>query len=102
MGYGTIAKHLQMNPHTIASHYQMKANLLNLPPKDKTYRGAIQGRKQLEIKQYILMNPTATLNDIREGCNLNVTIATIGKYLKRFGMPRKVAKKKIVVQVNYK
>jgi hypothetical protein len=44
------------------------------------------------------MNPTATLNDVKLGCNINVTIVTsIGKYLKRFGMPRTVAKKKIVV-----
>jgi hypothetical protein len=39
------------------------------------------------------MNPTATLNDIKIDCNLNVSIETIRKYLLRFGMPRRMAKK---------
>ena len=97
LGYKRIAKQLGMNVNTVASHCQMKAHLALLPPKEKKYRGAIQGRKQLEIKDYILKNPTATLNDIKIDCELNVTIATIGKYLNRFGMTRQIAKKKIVV-----
>ena len=97
MGYKKIAKQLGMNAATIASHCQMTAHKALLPPKEKKYRGTIQARKQLEIKNYLLMNPTATLNDIKTDCELNVSLETIRKYLLRFGMPRRLAKKKIVV-----
>jgi hypothetical protein len=49
--------------------------------EEKKYRGAIQGRKQLENKDYTLMNPTATLNDINQGCNLNVHNSTLFRYI---------------------
>ena len=57
----------------------------------------IQERKQLKIKQYIQLNPTDTLQDIITGCELDVSKSTLSNYLKRFGMPCKVAKKQIVI-----
>jgi hypothetical protein len=61
------------------------------------YKGLIQGRKQLEIKQYILWNPTDTLDDIINGCELNTSKSTLRRYLEQYGMQPKVARSKIVI-----
>jgi transposase len=72
-------------------------HLSKLPPKEIRYKDLIQGRKQLEIKQYILWNPKDTLDDTINGCDLEVFKSTLRRYLTRYGMEPKVAKSRIVI-----
>jgi len=97
LGYGSIATQLGLKRDTVEKHYQKVDHVKRLPIKEKVFKGKIQGRKQLQIKQFIQYNPTGTLQDIITGCDLDVSTSTLSKYLKRFGMPCKVAKKQIVI-----
>ena len=97
LGYQSIANQLELKKDTVAKHCQKVDHVKRLPAKEKQYKGKIQGRKQLQIKQYIQFNPTDTLQDIITGCELDVSKSTLSNYLKRFGMPCKVAKKQIVI-----
>ena len=96
-GYGKIATHLGYSRSTIAKHCQKIVALKNLPPRLKLYKGKIQGRKRLEIKQFILYNPKATLEDIKVACDLDCCISTIWSYLQKYGMLLKKAKYKIII-----
>ena len=97
LGYGAIGKQLGIGKSTVAKHCQKMDHLSRLPPKEIKYRGLIQGRKQLEIKKYILWNPKNTLDDILNDCELGVSKSTLRRYLKRYGMEPKVAKRRIVI-----
>ena len=77
---------LGSNRSTIAKHCQKMDHLSKLPPKETKYRGLIQGRQQLKIKEYVIWNPEATLNDILIGCDLKVSKTTLRRYLHRFGL----------------
>jgi transposase len=96
-GYGAISKQLNLNRSTIAKHCEKMDHLSKLPPKEKVYKGKIKGRDVLKIKKYIIWNPTDSLGDIINGCDLNVSQATLSRYLKRMDMPSKVAKRRIVM-----
>ena len=95
--YLKCAQQLGLPKSTIASHCQKLDLLESLPPVLRVYKGKIQGRTQLKIKQYIRYNPKATLTDIKIDCELNVSISTLWEYLKRFGIPTQKAKFRIVV-----
>lgn len=95
--YLRCAEQLGFSKSTIAKHCQRIDFLNSLPPVLKVYKGKIQGRTQLKIKQYIISNPKATLADIKSDCELDVSIKTLWTYLKRFGIPTQKAKFRIVV-----
>ena len=63
----------------------------------KLYKGKIQCRNHRLIKQFIESNPTARLDDILTGYELNVSKTTLSVYLKKFEMPSRKAKARIVV-----
>jgi transposase len=71
--------------------------LESLPPKTKTYRGKLNGRKHLMIKLYINENPFATLEQTISALNLDCAISTLHVYLKRYGMERTIAKRQILL-----
>jgi transposase/AraC-like DNA-binding protein len=96
-GYATIAKQLGLSKSAVAKHCQREAHLAKLPPKEIKYKGKIQGRQHLQIKQCILYNPKDTLDDILINCDLNVSKSTLRRYLKRYNMEPKVAKSRIVI-----
>ena len=95
--YLRCGEQLGFSKSTIAKHCQKRDLINNLPPVLKVYKGKIQGRTQLKIKQYIRYNPKATLADIKSDCELNVSIKTLWQYLNRFGIPTQKAKFRIVV-----
>jgi IS30 family transposase len=55
--YTQCAEQLNIKKGTIAKHCQKIVLLNALPPVLKVYKGKIQGRAQLQIKQYIRYNP---------------------------------------------
>ena len=67
---GAISKQLGIGKSTISIHCQKMNHLSKLPPKEVRYKGLIQDRKQIQIKQYILWIPKDTLDDIINGCDL--------------------------------
>ena len=73
LGYGLIATQLNLKRDTVAKHCQKVDHVKRLPVKEKHFKEKIQGRKQLQIKQYIQFNPTDTLQDIITGCDLDVS-----------------------------
>jgi transposase len=97
LGYKSIGGQLDLKSDTVRKHCQKVAHLALLPPKEKRYRGTIKGRNPLRIKQFIRSNATATLTDIITACDLAVSPSTLSTYLKRAGMPKKVAKSRIVL-----
>jgi DDE superfamily endonuclease/Transposase len=96
-GYGAIATQLGMKRGTVAKHCQKMAELALLPPPVKVYKGKIQGREPLRIKNYINANPKATLDAIIEDCNLTCSKGALCQYLKRNNLGIKIAKSRIVL-----
>ena len=90
-GYRAIAKQLHLNVHTVKHHIRRKKLLADLPPKVVTYKGAINGRKPLQIKNYLYTNPTATLQQVISALDLDVSRATLCQYLKRVNIERRAA-----------
>jgi hypothetical protein len=68
-----------------------------LPPKIKLFHGKIKERKQLQVKKFIIDHPFATNQEIIWALNLQVSPTTLGRYLRRFGMPRTLAKRRILL-----
>lgn len=97
IGYGTIAKQLGFKKDTVAKHCQKTDHLSHLPPKEIKYHGKIQGRKQLEIKEYIMWNPLDSLHDIILGCDLDCSTTSLFRYLNRFGMDTHTAQRRIII-----
>ena len=50
-GYNKISNELNLKKSTVAKHCQKSDHLSRLPPKEKVYKGKIQGRNQLKIKK---------------------------------------------------
>ena len=97
LGYGKIAKQLQLKRGTVAKHCQKKDHLSKLPPKEKRYKGLIKDRDCLKIKQFIISNPTATLGDIHAACGLTVSMSSLWRYLQHNDLQLRIAKKAICV-----
>ena len=97
LGYGEISKQVQLKKGTVAKHCQTKDHLSKLPPKEKRYRGSINGRNCLKIKQFIIANPTATLGDIHAACELTVSVSTLWRYLQHNDLQLRIAKRAICV-----
>jgi hypothetical protein len=97
LGYGRIAKQLELKRGTVAKHCQKKDHLSKLPPKEARYQGSIKDRNCLKIKQFILANPTATLGDIHGACELTVSVSSLWRYLKHNDLQLRIAKKAICV-----
>jgi hypothetical protein len=57
----------------------------------------IKARLQFSIKQFIMPNSFATLDEIFAVCELNCIKSTLSRYLKRHGMPSGKAKARIVI-----
>jgi hypothetical protein len=57
----------------------------------------IKGKLQFSIKQFIIANPFATLDETWAGCELNCSKSTLSRYLKRHGMRTGKAKARIVI-----
>ena len=103
IGYGKIAKQLELEKSTVAKFCQNQALIDAIGPKVKFSRAAIKGRNLLRIKRFIECNPLATLEDIKLALDLEVSTKTISLHLKKAGLPTRVAKRKIVIsEVNKK
>jgi hypothetical protein len=63
----------------------------------KLYKGKIQGRKPLAIKKYLIDYPNATLDELLEALELNVSRSTLCTYLQRMDWPRNPAKRQILL-----
>jgi IS30 family transposase len=58
----------------------------------------IKGRLQFSIKQFVIANPFATVDEILAGRELNCSKSTVSRFLKRHGMPTGKAKARTVVR----
>ena len=96
-GYKKIAKQLGLNQNTVKSHIRKTKSIQGLPPKIKLFKGKITERKQLQVKKYIIEHPFATNEEIILALALPVSPTTMGRYLRRFGMPRSLAKRRILL-----
>lgn len=96
-GYKFIARCLNLNPSTVKSHIRKVKSIEGLPPKVKLYKGKLDGRFQLQIKKYITENPFAANIEVVLALNLPVHPVTLGRYLNKHGMSRKIADRKILL-----
>ena len=96
-GYKKIAKQLGLNQNTVKSHIRKTKSIQGLPPKIKLFKGKITERKQLQVKKYIIEHPFATNEEIILALALPVSPTTMGRYLRRFGMPRSLTKRRILL-----
>jgi DDE superfamily endonuclease/Transposase len=97
LGVTAIAEQLGLKNGTLKKHIKKVDILAELPPQVERYRGAVQSRKQLQIKRFISSQPTATLAEINDACGLDTSITTLHRYLKHAGIHRTAAKHKIVL-----
>lgn len=97
LGYKKIAKQLDLKVSTVRMHVKKLFLVDTLPPKIKLYKGKLETRQHLMIKKFIIANPTATLNDIKVACDLNIHVSTLSRYLKSNGMRCKKAKFRLVL-----
>jgi transposase len=96
-GYKKIAKQLDLKAGTVKKHIRKKKSIAGLEPKIKVYKGKLQGRYNLAIKQYITEHPFATLEQTITALNLPVSTTTLHRYLKHYGLDRKIAKRQVVL-----
>ncbi len=67
-----------------------------MEPKVKIYKGKIQGTMQINIKKYLMENPTDTLKQIKTEL-LPVAISTLCDYLNKYGVSRQLPKSRVVL-----
>ncbi|KAI8899523.1 hypothetical protein BC833DRAFT_564013 [Globomyces pollinis-pini] len=101
IGYRRISKQLDVNINTCKSACRTYKLTKNLPPKVKRYKGTIQGRKQLEIQQYINDHKEFTRKDLIRDLQLHVSPQTITNYFKYRHLGRYNVKPKLI-QTNSK
>ncbi len=96
-GYKKIAKQLGLNQNTMKSHIRKTKSIQGLPLKSKLFKGNITERKQIQIQKCIIEHPFATNEEIISALALPVSPTTMGRYLRRFGMPRTLVKRRILL-----
>jgi IS30 family transposase len=72
-----IANQLGLNRETVKSFIRKYNLTKDLPPKVKVYKGKIQGRKQLEVLNYIKEHPMDTRRDIIDALDLGIAPRTL-------------------------
>ena len=92
-----ISRQLGLKYDTVKKNVAKRKLTGMLPPKDTLFQGKINGRWPLQIKKYLTQQPTATLEGIIAAVGLPVSVATLHRYLKRMGWPRKAAKRQILL-----
>ena len=97
LGYKKIANQLDLKEVTVKKHCQKLKSIEDLPPKIKRYKGRLVGRYSLLIKKYVIDNPFATLEQTISALNLPVSITTLHRHLKHYGMERTIAKRQILL-----
>jgi hypothetical protein len=97
LGYKKIAKQVELKPGTVKKHIQKVKSVSGMLAKEKTYKGSLKGRFALEIKNYVIENPYATLEQIKTALKLPVHVTTLQRYLKHYGLTRSIAKRQILL-----
>jgi transposase len=96
--YGLISKALNLKKSTVAKHCQRKAIEAYLGERPKISKAKITGRDSLAIKNYLFDHPTATLQQIIAALELDVSCATVSRFLKRNNYIRKRGKPSILLK----
>jgi transposase len=99
MSYRTISDQLGLHRNTVNSFCKKYTLLKDLPPAVKRYRGKIQGRKELEIKNYIHDHPMTTQFEMVKALGLEVSQQTLSRYLRHHHIMKKPERKGILVSI---
>ncbi len=73
----SISKQLKLNYETVKKNVAKRKLLKGRQPKIKLNKGKIKGRLSLQIKEYLMQEPTATLHSVITALNLTVSMSTL-------------------------
>jgi AraC-like DNA-binding protein len=93
-----ISKHLELQYNTVKAFAAKRKLMETLPAKVKVKKWYFKGRICGIIRRYLEDYPTATLEQLKEACELKCSISYLCRYLNRSGLGRTKAKRNILLR----
>ena len=87
-GYKFIGNQLGIKVDTVKKYLKDPARNGTLPPKTKISKSYFQGRIPGAIKRYLKQNPIATVLEVKEALNLDITREYLNRWLNSNGYRR--------------